>query len=192
MEIWKDIPNYESFYQASNLGRIRSKDRYVKANIKYNEIVLKKGKILKQNKKRNGYLTVDLSKENVVKTISVHRIIAKVFLDDYSEKLQVNHKNGIKTDNRVINLEMVTHSENIKHAYKNKLLVNGNKKAIRCKQLNMTFSSSYEASEYLNKNKYKYSKSIEVMARKIRACCTGRQKTAYGYTWEDFNKNSND
>lgn len=48
----------------------------------------------------------------------VHRLVAMFHLDDYSENLQVNHKNGIKTDNRVINLEMVTNSQNALHAWR--------------------------------------------------------------------------
>ena len=115
MEIWKDIPNYEDYYQASNFGRIKSKDRYVNSNIKHNDKALRKGKLLKLNIKKNGYLSVDLSKNNRPKTMSVHRIIAKTFLKNYSDNLEVNHKNGIKTDNRLINLEMVTKSQNIIH-----------------------------------------------------------------------------
>lgn len=191
MEIWKKIPNY-NFYEASNLGRIRSIDRYVNSAIKYNDKVFRQGKILKFNKKRTGYLSVDLTENNKIKTMSVHRVIAQTFLGNYDENLQVNHKNGIKTDNRVSNLEMVTNSENIKHAYKTGLLVNGNKKRIRCKQLNMIFESSTQGAEYINEIKYKYSKNTTQMARKIRACCCGQQKSAYGYTWEDFSKNLND
>ena len=104
-EIWKDIPNFEGLYQASNLGNIRSTYRYKK--------------ILKQCKSKNGYLKVMLCAHSERKLISVHRLIAMTFLKDYDIKLQVNHKNGIKVDNRIKNLEMVTPSENIKHSFKN-------------------------------------------------------------------------
>lgn len=53
------------------------------------------------------------------KPFRLHRLVAKAFLPDYSEELQVNHKNGIKTDNRVENLEMVTNSQNVYHAWNN-------------------------------------------------------------------------
>jgi len=107
-EIWKDIPNYEGFYQASNLGRIRSLNRYGIYNKFY------KGQILKQRNTR-GYLQVNLSKNGKHKTHRVHRLIISSFFG--ISKLQINHKNGIKSDNRLENLEYCTCSENIKHAY---------------------------------------------------------------------------
>ena len=64
-----------------------------------------------------------------------HRLVALFFLDDYDEKKQVNHKNGIKCDNRMVNLEMVTNRENVLHAWRNldsterkKKLIERNKK----------------------------------------------------------------
>ena len=64
-EIWKDIPNYEGFYQISNLGNVRSVDRIVNAGIKNNNKVVKKGKILNPVKDKDGYLKVSLSKNNI-------------------------------------------------------------------------------------------------------------------------------
>ena len=118
MEIWKDIQGYENLYQVSNLGRIKSLDRKVKVGIKNNDIVLHKGKILKLNQKRNGYLSVDLSKEGIVKTISVHRLVAIAFIPNVDNKMQVNHINAKKYDNRVENLEWCSYEENKEHAKK--------------------------------------------------------------------------
>ena len=185
MEIWKEIKNYEEFYEVSNLGRIRRKSGYVNSGIKYNDKRFIEGKILKQNLKRNGYLTVDLCKNNQVKTISVHRLVAIAFCDNVENKIQVNHKNGKKTDNRAENLEWVTISENRIHAYQTGLQnVNHLKRKVRCKQLDIIFESSYEAAEYINDKCFKNSKQVKNIAAKIRCAAIGIQKSAYGFTWE--------
>lgn len=185
MEKWKEIENYEEFYEVSNEGRVRRKSGYVKSGIKNNERRYIEGKILKQNKKRNGYLTVDLSKEHKVKTISIHRLVAKAFIENPKDLPQVNHKNGNKMDNRVENLEWVTSSENRKHSFDTGLQ-KSRAKRIRCKQLDMTFEGSYKAAEYINEKDFKNSKRVKSMSAKIRAACIGLQKEAYGYTWEYY------
>ena len=81
---------------------------------KYGNIFSKRKK-LKQSK-RNGYLCVSLCNNGFSKSFNVHRIIAEAFIPNPGNKPQVNHINGIKTDNRVENLEWVTQSENTIHA----------------------------------------------------------------------------
>ena len=97
------------FYQASDLGRIKSIAR--KGT---------KGGILKQRTK-NGYCIIDLTKNMKKTTHLVHRIIAKTFIPNPQNKTEINHKNGIKTDNNINNLEWCTPSENKKHAWDNGL-----------------------------------------------------------------------
>lgn len=185
MEIWKDIKDYEDCYEVSNMGRVRRKPGYVKSGIKHNEKRFVKGRILKQNLKRNGYLTVDLSKNYIVKTKSVHRLVAMAFIEnDNPEKTYVNHKNCNKQDNRVENLEWCTAKENSEHANKNNLYAPPNRKKIKCKQLNLTFESSYAAAEYINNKYFGNSKQIASMSSKIRACANGQQKIAYGFNWK--------
>jgi hypothetical protein len=105
-EIWKDIPEYEGMYQISNLGRVKS---------------LKSGKdkILKPREYGRGYMSVSLCKEGESKNFKIHRLVMLAFVGE--SDLQVNHKNGIKADNRLENLEYCTASENTIHAYKNGL-----------------------------------------------------------------------
>ena len=193
MEIWKNITGYEERYQVSNQGRIKRKEGYVNSAIKHNEKRLVKEKILKQNLKKNGYLTVDLSENNVVKTRSVHRLVAQEFCKkDSCEQTEVNHINCNKLDNRAENLEWVTPLENKIHAKKNNRYTGSNHSIIRCKQLNKTFNGSYEAAEYINNRYFKNSKQIKTLAAKIRAASLGIQKTAYGFTWEKLYIRSND
>ena len=91
MELWKDIPNYEGFYQASDLGRIRSWDHVRKNGT--NEYI-QKGKILKFNKNNSEYYRVRLSKNGVVKTYRVNRLIALTFINNPLNKKTVNNKRG--------------------------------------------------------------------------------------------------
>lgn len=104
MEIWKDIPNYENQYQASNLGNIKSLDRKI---WNYN----KKGRILKQNSNRNNYQYVSLNG----KKYYVHILVAKTFIENPNNYEQINHKDFNKQNNCVENLEWVSREQNINH-----------------------------------------------------------------------------
>ena len=81
----------------------------------------RKGRKLKSAKDKDGYLRITLTSDGKRKSYFVHRLVARAFLDNYNEKLQVNHKNGIKDDNRIENIEMVTLQENIRHSIETKL-----------------------------------------------------------------------
>jgi|DEB0MinimDraft_6_1074348.scaffolds.fasta_scaffold01595_11 hypothetical protein len=112
-EIWKDIPEYEGFYQASNLGNIRSLDRIIddkKSKRTY------KGRILRQIEHSGGYKTVTLSKDGKAIPNYVHRLVMLAFKG--FQKLDVDHLNMNKKDNRLINLEYVSRLENIKRFVK--------------------------------------------------------------------------
>lgn len=102
-EIWKRIPEYESRYEASNIGRIRS--------LNYN----KTGKICVLSPCLNGkhYFKVGLSKNNRVKYFSVHKLVWLAFNGKVPEGYEINHINEDKTDNRLENLNLLTHKENL-------------------------------------------------------------------------------
>lgn len=104
-EIWKDVVGYEGYYQVSNLGRIKSLDRK-----RFNGKVMafRKGEIKIHTVLRNGYCSVRLSKDGIVKNMLVHRLVAIAFLENPHNLPQVNHKDEDKQNNRVDNLEWCT------------------------------------------------------------------------------------
>lgn len=113
METFKDIPNYEGFYQVSNLGNVKSLERRCKVN--NNALRLVNERILcNKLSKKDGYHRVCLLKNGNEKTFLVHQLVAMAFLNHIPngyEKI-INHKNFIRNDNRVENLEIVTSREN--------------------------------------------------------------------------------
>ena len=106
-EIWRPVVGYEGLYEVSNLGRVRSVDRYYYR--------LHKGKVLSLSKNANGYLKVVLSCNGKCKTIKVHRIVAEAFLPNPDNLPQVNHKDEDKTNNSVDNLEWCNAKYNLSY-----------------------------------------------------------------------------
>jgi hypothetical protein len=116
MAIWKPVVGYEGFYEVSDEGQLRSVDRYVK--YPKGGMMLRRGRPMKLNTNRHGYVDVKLGKDGVEKSHLVHRLVAQAFLDNAEDKPQVNHKNGNKGDNRLENLEWSSLSENRLHAFR--------------------------------------------------------------------------
>lgn len=121
-EIWKDIPGYEGLYQASNLGNIKSLKRKIIRKSANSETFHKypvKEKIFDFGVDKDGYSTLTLFDCHHKRyKWRAHRLIAITFIQNKTDKPYVNHINGIKTDNRVENLEWCTAKENIQHAWK--------------------------------------------------------------------------
>lgn len=114
-EVWKDIIGFEGFYKISNEGRIESADLFRPHRGGGKRLC--KGRILK-NINVHDYLYINLRKNGIGGRQAIHRLVAQHFIPNPNNKKTVNHINGIKSDNRVINLEWATQKENIHHAYK--------------------------------------------------------------------------
>ena len=113
IEEWKPIPGYSKRYEASSLGRIRSKARYLRYPSG------KKWRIMKLTQSENGYLRIKIkNNSDITKKERVHRIIAVTFIENVNENNYVNHKNGKKNDNRMANLEWCSASDNMRHSYR--------------------------------------------------------------------------
>ncbi len=150
MEVWKKIKGFEN-YQVSNLGRVKSLNR-------------KKELILKGGIDTNGYKIVCLRSNRIAKTKKIHKLVSIAFLEHihYTHNLVVNHKNFIRTDNRLENLEIVTARENT------------NRKHLR--------SSSIYTGVCWDKNRKKWFSSIKFLGKDIflgRFDCELEAKNAY-------------
>ena len=118
-EIWKDVVGYEGFYQVSNLGRVRSCDRYVEQLSRRgnpaNRVI--KGRILSPRIAR-GYSMVTLHSAGLGDQRLIHVLVAQAFIGDRPKDFDINHIDGNKANNRLSNLEYCTRSQNIRHSYK--------------------------------------------------------------------------
>lgn len=179
-EIWKDIEGYEGLYQVSNFGRVKGLKRKV-----YNHFV--KECILNPVVLKKGYLQIRLHNKQNTKGFKIHRLVAEAFIPNPENKPQVNHINGIKTDNRVENLEWVTAKENMQHASTHKLLrdVSGNKNP-NCKKINQynlkgNFIKQWNSiSDIVNE--------FKIDRHCITKCCTHKIYKSHGYIWKYADK----
>ena len=169
-EEWRDVLEFEELYQVSNFGNVRT---------------VKNGEAeMSQQENRNGYMTVHLRNKGVERRAMVHRLVAEAFIPNPDELRDVNHKKGDKSDNRVENLEWVSHSDNMAHSFRE---LGKNVRHIVQLDLDNNFierwNSIIEASE-----------ATGICRTDIGECCRGNRKHTKGYKWkyeEDYEEPKN-
>jgi hypothetical protein len=102
-EKWRDVADYEGLYIVSDVGRLYSINRGLFMRLSMNG--------------RGYYHTAIGTKDTGYRKIRIHAVVSRAFIGECPEGKEVNHKNGIKSDNRASNLEYVVHSRNVQHAY---------------------------------------------------------------------------
>ena len=165
-EEWRGIKDYKGLYQVSNTGKVKSLERTVRCARGY-KIVPEK--ILEGYDNGNGYLYVKLCKEGKRKQYRINRLVAQAFLENPQNLPEVNHKDKIRTNNHVENLEWVTKSENTFHAYHNDLIKNHRK--IKCVNTGEVFNSVADACRWCG---------LSIWSRSIKELLDGNEnrKTA--------------
>ena len=166
-EEWRDVAGYEGLYQVSSEGRVKSLERKG----------CKRERILKPKTNRYGYLIVGLYAGGKRKMFFVHRLVCQAFHDNPENKLDVNHINENKTDNRACNLEWSTRKENCNHGTRN---------------VRMAIAKSRPIAQYtLNGKLLKVWPSTAEVERRagfdhsaISKAANGNRKTAYGFRWK--------
>lgn len=143
-EIWLAINGYESLYQISNRGRIRSLDKSWVNN--KGGICRKAGKLLTPDT-TNGYFHIKLWQNGRFKWFQIHQLVAIAFIENPESKPHVNHLNSNRGDNRVENLEWCTPKENLAHASERGRLKNNNGKMVVDRTTGQRYKSCKEASE---------------------------------------------
>lgn len=176
IEIWKDIKGYEGLYSVSNLGRVKSIERMRENHSKMQKV---EEKIKSTRKDTQGYLLLDLYKNNKQKTIRVHRLVAVMFLENIGNKETVNHIDGDKSNNKIENLEWATFKEQNIHFYSKNLKSDKNIE----KAVNAMNNATSKQVECLTTNKIYVSASsagreIGISGSYIMRCCRGECKSA--------------
>lgn len=163
-EIWKDIPGYEGIYQASTLGKIRSKEGKTTHSTRHG-VRRWQSRIIQPkscpDQRITGY-RVTLFKDKIGKDYLVARLVCATFHGNKIDTdLTVNHKDGDRLNNRIDNLEWMTRADNIRHAFETGLQTQQKGVTLQHNGAVLIFRSMSQAGEYLGRNNGYISNSIK-------------------------------
>lgn len=174
-EIWKDIEGYEGLYQVSNLGRIRSLDKYVKT--KGDSFRISKGLILTPHINKNNRRQVCLCNEGQERLFYVYRLVYETFVSPIPKGMHINHINENSLDDRLENLNLMTPKENTNWGTAIERRSRHRKKPVTQILPDGTPFFTYFSARDIEKELF-------IDHRSISCCCKGKYKTAGGFKWE--------
>ena len=179
-EIWKDIKGYEDRYQVSNLGRVKSlpHERTTPTGGAY----LTKPRILKPSSNGKGYMRLTLRKDNKEVSKYVHRLVAEAFIPNLDNLPEVNHKDEVKNNNKVNNLEWCTPKYNNNYGTLPKRISKRSSKKV--------YVIYPDGKEVLYNSLKEAGEAIGGLGTKISACIRGRDrmKTYKGCTFRYYDE----
>lgn len=182
-EVWKDIKDYEGFYQVSNFGRVRSLDRIIESEHRSPQFM--KGNIKKVTRRDDGYEYAVLYKKNKGKNKYIHRLVAKAFVPNPNKLPIINHIDENPSNNHPSNLEWCDHQYNLTYGDKVQRVTNSEGYKERTKRIRKPI---YVIDKNGNKKRFdsltSAANELSLDQPSISACLRGRNNTHKGYSFE--------
>ena len=167
-ERWADVANYEGLYQVSDYGRVRNSKRIGSQGSQ---------RILKVKIAKNGYCSVGLSCNGIVKWFRLNRLVAKHFIPNPHNKTDVNHNDENKNNNYYKNLTWMTSEENCNYGSRNTKISEKTRVGVCQFDTNMNFVQKWSSLTQA-------AKSLNLPVSHISQVCKGHRKTCGGYVWK--------
>lgn len=181
-EIWKDVPDYERWYQVSNLGRVKSLERHITDSNRQNRTVCYKERIIKQFVSRTGYYTLHLTKNSKIRIFTAHKLVALAYIPNPNKYPCINHKDETRTNNNVDNLEWCTYKYNtnygtcIQRVTAKNLLREDLAKPVYQYDIDGNFICKHHSARSIARN-------LGFSIRSIREVLYGKHTSSHGYIW---------